>query len=182
MTKGVRHDRCPEDVLGWIPQYADGGLSDAQRARVESHLAECADCRDELDIVSGAHFEFDEALPDAERMFNEITARIRAGEPESLGRVIPIDRSRSLRGADQDRPALVDIEFSESATMRDISIVLRSVDGEIVSGPTTRGVYRVRLKTIDLARHGSRDEAIAAIAAQLQSRDDGIAVFVAAVP
>jgi hypothetical protein len=84
-------------VLGWIPWYSDGGLSERQMGAVEAHAAECAECRAELDMVSGAPFEVDFDLPDPDRMFAEITQRIDArAEAESGGSVIPIDRARSL--------------------------------------------------------------------------------------
>ena len=103
MTREARQFRCPENVLGWIPWYADGGLSDQQRGRVEAHAAECLDCRAELDIVAGAPFEIDMELPDPDRLFREITARIDAGEREASPSVIPIAGSRQLEDDELDR-------------------------------------------------------------------------------
>ncbi len=80
MTREARGVRCPESILGWIPWYADDGLTDRQRGAVEAHAAECADCRAEIDIVTGAPFELDSELPDPDRLFREITARISASE------------------------------------------------------------------------------------------------------
>ena len=99
-----RNARCPENVLGWIAWYADDALSARQRGAVEAHAAECADCRAELEIISGAPFEIDHDLPDPDRLFREISARIDAvaeGEDEGEGEdaddspVVPIDRARS---------------------------------------------------------------------------------------
>jgi len=90
MTKEARSIRCPESVLGWIPWYGeiaeDGDpLLDArQRGAVEAHASECTDCRAELDLISGAPYEIDVDLPDPDRMFEAITARIDAGEAEGL--------------------------------------------------------------------------------------------------
>jgi len=86
MTREARSIRCPESVLGWIPWYGeiaeDGDpLLDArQRGAVEAHASECMDCRAELDLISGAPYEIDIDLPDPDRMFEAITARIDAGE------------------------------------------------------------------------------------------------------
>ncbi len=88
MSREARSIRCPESVLGWIPWYGEtdergGSLLDRrQRGAVEAHAAECGDCRAEIDMISGAPFEIDVDLPDPDRIFDEITARIEAGEAE----------------------------------------------------------------------------------------------------
>ena len=90
MSREARSIRCPESVLGWIPWYGETDekgerLLDArQRGAVEAHASECADCRAELDMISGAPFEIDVDLPDPDRVFDEITARIAAGEAEGM--------------------------------------------------------------------------------------------------
>ena len=90
MTREARSIRCPETVMGWIPWYGERGedgksLLDArQRGAVEAHASECADCRAELDMIAGAPYQIDVDLPDPERMFHEITARLDAGEAEGL--------------------------------------------------------------------------------------------------
>ncbi|MCR9092706.1 MAG: hypothetical protein NXI30_00680 [bacterium] len=95
MTREARSIRCPQSVLGWIPWYGETDergerLLDArQRGAVEAHAAECADCRAELDMISGAPFEIDVALPDPDRVFDEITARIDAGEADGVDTAPP---------------------------------------------------------------------------------------------
>lgn len=90
MSREARSVRCPESVLGWIPWYGEvdeGGdrlLDDRKRGAVEAHAAECADCRAELDMIAGVPFEIDVDLPDPDRVFAEITARIDAGEADGL--------------------------------------------------------------------------------------------------
>jgi len=42
-----------ETLRGWLDQEADGGLDPAERALMVAHLAECADCRHELDELRG---------------------------------------------------------------------------------------------------------------------------------
>ena len=90
MSREARSIRCPESVLGWIPWYGETDergerlLDVRQRGAVEAHASECPDCRAELDMISGAPFEIDVDLPDPDRVFEEITARIDAGEAEGL--------------------------------------------------------------------------------------------------
>ncbi|MCA9506279.1 MAG: hypothetical protein H6748_09425 [Spirochaetaceae bacterium] len=116
MSREARQLRCPEDVLGWLPWYAESGeaaLGDRERGAVEAHAAECAECRAELDMIAGAPFEIDVALPDPDRLFAEITARLDAlssdasrGGAAARGaqaRVIPIERARPLGPADLER-------------------------------------------------------------------------------
>ena len=96
--------RCPENVLSWIPWYADGGLTAREKGAVEAHAAECRDCRAELDIVAGASWSFDDIeLPDADRLFGEITARIESENRGEQATVIPISRGRALSGEDMAR-------------------------------------------------------------------------------
>lgn len=103
-TNEARRSRCPEDVLGWIPWYADGGLTAREKGAVEAHAALCGDCRAEIDIVAGAPWAFEGIeLPDADRLFGEITARIEAGNRGETATVIPISRGRALSDADMAR-------------------------------------------------------------------------------
>jgi hypothetical protein len=76
MTREARQSRCPETVLGWIPWYGEGTLTESQEGAVESHASECAECRAELDMIAGALFEVDADLPDPDKAFAALTARI----------------------------------------------------------------------------------------------------------
>lgn len=116
--------RCPESVLGWIPWYgepvegSESALTLEQRGAVEAHAAECSECRAEIDMIAGAPFEIDVELPDSDRVFEEITARIDAGEdesadPASLSPVIPIGRRSQLEEGEYRR--LADWIFDESS-------------------------------------------------------------------
>ena len=103
-TRETRRQRCPAAVLGWIPWYAEGGLTARERGAVEAHAAECGECRSELDIVAGMPWAFDGIdLPDAARMFTEITARIEADAHADRATVIPISRGRALSAEDMTR-------------------------------------------------------------------------------
>lgn len=103
-TREARRQRCPEAVLGWIPWYPEGGLTARERGAVEAHAAECGDCRSELDIVAGMPWAFEGIdLPDAARLFDEITARIDADGHTDQATVIPISRGRALSADDMTR-------------------------------------------------------------------------------
>ncbi len=278
-----RNARCPENVLGWIAWYADDALSARQRGAVEAHAAECADCRAELEIISGAPFEIDHDLPDPDRLFQEITARIDAAVEEETGdraaSVIPIDRDRpghtaqqlerlerfilddSLDGLPGGAPGgsgasgtredpggsrffrtgwmaaaalvllflgglggalvtslgsrfgvgegpigpgreglyrsatvseasappagkvpMLDVVFRENATAGEISEALRSVGASIVSGPSSLGVYRLRVEGLAAEARPPTAADVAAVAARLKAREPAVVIFAEAVP
>ena len=103
-TRETRRQRCPEAVLGWIPWYPEGGLTAREKGAVEAHAAECGDCRSELDIVAGMPWALEGIdLPDAARLFGEITARIDADAQADQATVIPISRGRTLSADDMTR-------------------------------------------------------------------------------
>lgn len=278
--------RCPESVLGWIPWYGEGTeegesvLTPRQRGAVEAHAAECSDCRAELDMIAGAPFEIDVDLPDPDRMFEQITARIDAGEADPgagvdamPSPVIPIGRGRSLEAEDYEqvarwvfdetsemagepegasnadpdrqgiRPAaaqeagrvikgpwsgstawaaaaavallvlggllgglgsalftgapsgssavydlasadsglagpMIDVVFVDSASVSEISQVLRGAGVEIVSGPSSLGVYRLRPRA---ATDEQSAASAAEIAARLRASEVPIVLFAEAV-
>jgi len=296
MTGEARHLRCPEDVLGWIPWYSDGSLTDRQRGAVEAHASECSDCRAELDMIAGAPFEIDIELPDPDRAFSEIMARIGEHAEEPSAQILPIgprhddreaeaaDRSEELARieewmredsafdqleADQEEgkghgdsradeearrddaggsvirgpwmkspswaaaaaillvsfgalagttlsslfdssraadvydlaaapadpsstgAAMIDVVFHESATAGEVAAVLRSLGGEIVSGPTNLGVYRVRLAPESRIGMDASDAAdgrgpsaldVEVALSRLKAEVDGVAIFAEVVP
>lgn len=137
MTREARHLRCPESVLGWIPWYTEGTLSERQKGAVEAHASECADCRAELDMISGAPFEIDVSLPDPDRLFAEISARIDAdptATPDS-STVVPIDRARPLSGDDLERLESWLGDASSEAPEASASAPTRSGFARVISGP-----------------------------------------------
>ncbi len=103
-TREARRARCPEAVLAWIPWYGEGALSAHEKGVVEAHAAECSDCRSELDLVAGEPWAFEGIeLPDRERLFDEITARIEDEGRSERATVIPISRARGLSVEDMGR-------------------------------------------------------------------------------
>lgn len=96
MTRSARVD-CPPEVLRSIPWYAEEALSEAGRARLESHAAECASCRLELDQVAGRAPADASELPDPDAMYARILGRIDALELGSGARSAPPRRARLAR-------------------------------------------------------------------------------------
>ena len=76
MARPARRQYCPEQVLGWIPWYADGDLTDEQKAAVDAHASKCSRCRAELALVAGEAFEIGGDLPNPNRIFAAVAARI----------------------------------------------------------------------------------------------------------
>lgn len=110
-------ERCSEDVLGWIPGYVDGVLSEDARRRVEAHVAVCPECRRELDLIAGMPVELDFELPDPGRVYAEILARIEALAADPAARARPV-RSQDDRGPDV-RPSVEDWSEADRARLRD---------------------------------------------------------------
>jgi len=75
---------CPPEVMASIPWYPDD-LSREEREAVESHAAECLDCRRELEArMADPEGEAEWPIPDPARTFTRILARIEVGEAETL--------------------------------------------------------------------------------------------------
>ena len=68
---------CPQEILDWIPWYAEDALTETQRGAVEAHAAQCVDCRVELAMLSGGATP-SAATPDSEPVFARVLARIEA--------------------------------------------------------------------------------------------------------
>ena len=75
---------CPERVLARLPEYAGGEMDSGRpvgsrdRELIESHLARCSDCRDEIAIIRGESAEIGVGLPDRAQMLAAIRSRIQA--------------------------------------------------------------------------------------------------------
>lgn len=90
MIRQNRSNPCPDDVLGWLawyPEVDERGrplLDVRQRATVEAHLVECEDCFEEVELIRGAPLEPDLDLPDPDRMFAAILARVASEEAAGI--------------------------------------------------------------------------------------------------
>jgi hypothetical protein len=63
------------EVQQLLPWYGTGKLDEAERAVVEAHLEECAECRAELDAESGLTAALAAASPDVETGWASLEAR-----------------------------------------------------------------------------------------------------------
>ncbi len=72
---------CPPEVLGLVPWYPDAGLSVEERRRVESHAAECPDCRRELEAMARGDADEPIAVP-ADTLFERVLAEIEVEDAE----------------------------------------------------------------------------------------------------
>src|SRR5262245_52950151 len=73
---------CPEAILASIPWYP-AGLTPEECGAVEAHAADCRECRAELSFLRGDE-EPEVELPDAERVYSRVLARISAASDEDL--------------------------------------------------------------------------------------------------
>ena len=71
-----------QDVLALLPDYLDGSLGAAQRARVEEHLAGCDWCTrfggDYAGAVQAVREQLDEAVPDdvGQRLLDRLERKV----------------------------------------------------------------------------------------------------------
>jgi hypothetical protein len=81
---------CPEAILAAIPWYPDG-LTVDECGAVEAHAADCRACRAELAFVRGDEEPAIE-LPDVERVYARVLARISAHSDEAVTPVRRVSR------------------------------------------------------------------------------------------
>lgn len=74
-----------EYVQSLLPWYVTGRLDAAERARVEAHLAECADCRAEAELDRQLDAEVARLSLDVERGWARMRRRISRDDRWSLG-------------------------------------------------------------------------------------------------
>ncbi|MEM7409434.1 MAG: zf-HC2 domain-containing protein [Myxococcota bacterium] len=179
---------CPDTILVWIPWYPDG-LSIEERGAVESHAADCADCRAEIAYIAGEE-EPEIEVPDPDRVYARVTEHIdsyekaegqmaeaalprrlrqelhlRAAKPLSMAagllvalvsgmatigviwvaREVPAYQTASATAVTAMAGPELEIVFRPDATAAAIQQTLRSAGASLISGPSERGVYRVRL-------------------------------------
>src|ERR1700741_854434 len=88
---------CPEAILASIPWYPDG-LTPEECGAVEAHAADCPACRAELSFVRGDE-EPEIELPDVERVYTRVLARISAASDEDLPREGRVEAARRVGAA-----------------------------------------------------------------------------------
>ena len=90
-----------EHAMEWLAQYYDGELNGARLHQVETHLAECTTCQDELDALSNLSnlLRLDSAprpITPPERFVAQVGLRLPAWRPTRLPAHISKPRSRPL--------------------------------------------------------------------------------------
>lgn len=159
----------PEELLPW---YANGTLAGDERTRVDRHLADCAHCRAELEFLESVRQEvrsLDHAQDPGELVRARLLQQVRRSRPArnrwlpaalaaSIAVIVlqaalltwvwaPLDTFTPL-GHVPSTDAVVQLRFAPEATERDIRVALEAVNGSIVDGPGTLGIYRVRLDAV----------------------------------
>lgn len=136
MRTGEDASACPPEVMALIPWYPE--LDEDDRGLVEVHAAQCPACRYELEVVQGAPVPT-AGLPDRDRIFAKIMARVDAG---------------GMRRSDEPRPlhprlspgALLEVIFRRGVVFARVENALREVGARIIDGPCHLGRFRIALR------------------------------------
>ncbi len=84
MARRRETPECPPEVLAAIPWYPDD-LSQRERGEVDSHAAECLDCRRELEArMADPDEEASWPAPEPDQVFTRVLAQIEIGEAETM--------------------------------------------------------------------------------------------------
>ena len=158
----------------WLPWYANGTLEAGRREAVEAHLAACARCRAELELLSALRKGVKAAVPEQahadeltrakfdrllreERRATRPAPRFAWWQPALAAAVLVIVVQSVLLigretpgiyaplGGPSPAGAVIQVQFNPAARERDIRRVLRQADLRIVGGPSALGIYRLRL-------------------------------------
>ena len=164
----------PEELLPW---YANDTLTGDERQRVEDHLRDCGQCRQELAWLQRLRQQVKGLQPQDSpgelvraKLLREVRSQPRrqrvqwwqAALAASLA-VIVIQGAVIFRlsgpgnmqvaaapiGSLPGQEALVRIRFKPTATETQIRQALRVINGAVVDGPGDSGVYYVRLEGLD---------------------------------
>jgi len=158
----------PEELLPW---YANGTLAPEEHERVERHLARCARCREELEVLRAMRREI-KTLDAAPAPGDVVRARVLraapgarrpAWMPVALAASVAVIALQAALLVSLWRPAepryaplgasparvTLQVRFAPDATEREMRALLRAVNGTIVDGPGALGVYRIRLEGVE---------------------------------
>ncbi|HUE79360.1 MAG TPA: zf-HC2 domain-containing protein [Sphingomicrobium sp.] len=164
-----------EQILQLLPWYTNGTLDANERAGVEAHLADCADCRAEADGDEVLAREMASLDTNVEHGWKSISARVDGVRQGSapvplLRRRIPVawmlagqaaavafavyvavpssqmdGTYRALGSADANEAGTVAIVFQPDASERQIRSALLRGGARIVDGPNDSGAYVLRV-------------------------------------
>ena len=157
----------PEELLPW---YVNQTLGPAEREYVESHLAQCEHCRDEVALMRKMRAQIKQSHVTAsnefglERLKRDIRREQRPtiGNPAWLrpalaaGVLLIMVQSALLINywpessglvplGEQYNGVVLQVRFVATATEAEISGTLREIDATLVDGPSSLGIYRLKL-------------------------------------
>lgn len=162
----------PDDDL---PAFVNGTLPASEREAIQGHLADCAQCREEVHWLATLREQMQkEALPAVNEMgLARLMKSVRA-EEKSIGTTPPAWWRGALAAAvlvmvaqfgviavqwqpdnvyrplseTVDAPR-IQVRFAPGATAAQIRALLDRVEGQIVDGPSALGLYRIQLAEAD---------------------------------
>ncbi|MGD8572931.1 MAG: zf-HC2 domain-containing protein [Gammaproteobacteria bacterium] len=182
----------PVDLLPW---YVNGTLEEVEQQQVEEHLQHCESCRGEIELLRAMRDnvkQSDESIP-GEFAWQRLRRDMRQNKTDTrksrqpgttwwlpsiaaAALLVIVVQSVVIFNASQPggyvpagqalEGAVVQVKFNPDATERDIREALRAVHGEIITGPSAGGIYRIRLAD------GEKDGQLEAKLDQLKANKD----------
>lgn len=161
-------------TLRYLVRYIEGDLDEAQREKADAHLADCADCRRELERVRRMQGEVGEFVAPPAELVGRVLAAVRRCKARRAERpryqpTLRFDSwtqwaALGVRGAPQERQML----FSEGAFDLDVQIARDRVPGAYVlrgqvldNTPQPAGLEGIELRIVDgngVPRRGLTDK------------------------
>ncbi|MCX7681856.1 MAG: zf-HC2 domain-containing protein [Anaerolineae bacterium] len=158
----------------YLVRYIEGDLAEAQREKADAHLADCADCRRELERVRRLRGEIGEFVSPPAELVGRVLAAVRRRKTRRAERpryqpALRFDSwtqwaALGARGAPQERQLL----FSEGAFDLDVQITRDQVPGAYIlrgqvlnNTPQPAGLEGIELRIVDgngVPRRGLTDK------------------------
>lgn len=166
----MKQDNHPDELLPW---YANDTLEPAERATVDEHLRDCAQCRDEIVFLRalrrgvkavGHNVPGELGL---KRLLRDVrtqpaqrswwrpalaaAAMVIVVQGVLLGVFWPRDSGITPLSAPKHDGNIVQIQFQPTATEAQIRALLQQTGATLVDGPGALGIYRIALDKPDPA-------------------------------
>lgn len=162
----------PSNLLPW---YVNGSLTDAEQKLIETHLATCGTCQNEIVELGSLHVNVkrieSEAQPPGELGLARLKHRLRSEASVKVksprrwlkpvlaaacmmivlqaGLIWDINNKNEQNMQLLSAPAVGDIQvrFTPHASEKQIRLLLQSIYGHIVDGPSALGIYHIRIES-----------------------------------